>query len=82
MAIWLEMRCEGRNGEQRSCWSLANNGPMLMTGDTVVDVQLGHRELVVQAQRMKWKRTRKGWFCPACVTAAAEQATPDGEQHG
>lgn len=66
VAIWLEMRCEGR-GDNRRCPSNSNDGPMALVGDTLADVQHGYRELREQAGRLRWRQTRKGWFCPVCT---------------
>lgn len=73
MAIWLEMRCEDRNEEDRQCWSKVNTGPMLLAGDTLADVRMGYSELRAQAARMKWKQTAKGWLCPFCAAAGVPE---------
>lgn len=83
MAIWLEVRCEGRSDGRSEfgkfrCWSDDNNGPGVMSDETQRGVISAVTELSNDCISAGWKKIRgEGWVCPACQAYEANQ----GEDH-
>ena len=38
MAIWMEVRCDDRNGDVSDCYSRENEGPMILAADDTKSV--------------------------------------------
>jgi hypothetical protein len=71
MGIWMEIRCEGRldDGAAKECHSSDNSGPSEMADDTAISVAATLRLLNQDARSgtNPWRKTKVGWFCPACA---------------
>lgn len=70
MGIWMETRCEARTQDFHGddpCFSMSNNGPMVMASETQLGVIEGLRDLAEQARQEGWVKMKAGWVCPACA---------------
>lgn len=65
MAIWIELRCEGRN-KNADCLSNSNDGPMELSMDDQRSVLDTLRLLSRVGREAGWRRSREGWLCPKC----------------
>lgn len=87
MAIWMEIRCEGR-GEGRSgkdaCWSDENSGPMGGADETQQGVINCLKFLANEALQSNWVRRKNGFYCPACAKLKAWELSDAQEEakHG
>lgn len=71
MGIWIEIRCEGRAGNNSGCWSDSNHDPGRMSKETNASLMSVKQELEKDARDAGYKRYKDGWYCPACVSTQA-----------
>jgi hypothetical protein len=78
MAIWMEIRCDGRNekGGPDGCWSHTNSGPQEMAHNTKGSVENFRRILLNEARDAGWQIKRHWFFCPVCAEARGLTANP------
>jgi len=67
MAIWMEMRCEDRGGDNEDCDSDSNNDPGVLSDEDGKSVAASLSQLKAQAKGWGWKRFKDGWVCEKCA---------------
>lgn len=67
MAYWVELRCDVNAVE--GCYSYQNRGPTILIRTFAV----GIAPLTNEANQRGWRRTARGWECPACMNQTRKE---------
>lgn len=67
MAIWIELRCEDRGGDNPDCDSDSNNDPGGLANDNQQSALYILGRVAKEAKACGWKKTKDGWICPKCA---------------
>lgn len=77
MAIWLEIHCDGVDGEalQPGCKTTLGDNPAVLTNNDRQAMMDGLYSLEFVAKKKGWKKSVrvKTWTCPICTTVLANK---------
>ncbi|MFV1476108.1 hypothetical protein [Serratia marcescens] len=67
MAIFMEVRCEGRGGENAGCHSDQNADSQTLADENVKSVSEALAFLKEESLSYGWVLRKDGFYCPACA---------------
>lgn len=64
MSVWIELHCDSL--KTRHCYSNRNDNPVALSHNGQGSVKSVLKILHGLAKERGWKKTKTGWYCPAC----------------